>query len=381
MHIARYGRLLLLGIVVLAASAASYAQIGVGISVGFGPPALPVYEQPPCPAAGYIWTPGYWAYGPDGYYWVPGTWVMAPQPGFLWTPGYWGWGGSAFIFHVGFWGPHIGFYGGINYGFGYFGTGFQGGEWRGGQFYYNRSVSNVNITNIHNTYNTTVINNTTVNRVSYNGGNGGINARATSEEEAAERDRHIGPVAAQTQHEEAARNDPQQRASVNQGRPPVAATARPGELKGEGAVPAREAGAPYHAPAEAGRGENNAPRPGNNEANRPENAGRPENNVPRPPTDAKDLQAHETPTRPNTGNAKLDQKYSQQQDKMIQKQNQQHQKLAQQQEKEHQQLAQRNASDAQRQQVEQRHAQQTQKLEQRHTQQQQHLQQKQAPRK
>jgi hypothetical protein len=36
---------------------ASSAQIG--ISVSFGPPALPVYEQPPCPDEGYIWTPGY----------------------------------------------------------------------------------------------------------------------------------------------------------------------------------------------------------------------------------------------------------------------------------------------------------------------------------
>ena len=27
------------------------------------PPPLPVYEQPPCPVEGYIWTPGYWAWG------------------------------------------------------------------------------------------------------------------------------------------------------------------------------------------------------------------------------------------------------------------------------------------------------------------------------
>jgi hypothetical protein len=55
-------------------------------------PALPVYEQPICPAEGHIWTPGYWAYDYQDadYYWVPGTWVMAPQVGFLWTPAYWG---------------------------------------------------------------------------------------------------------------------------------------------------------------------------------------------------------------------------------------------------------------------------------------------------
>ena len=67
------------------------AQIAVGVSIRVGPPAIPVYEQPPCPQEGYLWTPGYWAYGEAGYYWVPGVWVAAPRPGFLWTPGYWGW--------------------------------------------------------------------------------------------------------------------------------------------------------------------------------------------------------------------------------------------------------------------------------------------------
>src|SRR5580700_11195668 len=276
-------------LVLLGLSAAAYAQIGISISLA--PPELPTYEQPLCPGDGYLWTPGYWAYGDAdaGYYWVPGAWVMAPEIGFLWTPGYWGWGGNGYAFNEGYWGANVGFYGGVSYGFGYFGEGFQGGRWQGGQFYYNRSVSNVNITNIHNVYNTTVINNTTVNRVSYNGGNGGITARATPQEEAAEHEQHLPPVAAQTQHEEAARNDPQQRASVNQGRPPVAATARPGELKGEGAVPAREAGAPYHAPAgergneQAGRPESNVPRPPNAGERGSEPAGRPANNVPRPP--------------------------------------------------------------------------------------------------
>ncbi len=56
--------------------ASAPAQVSVGISVGFAPPELPVYEQPICPGEGYIWTPGYWAWDPDDedYYWVPGTW-------------------------------------------------------------------------------------------------------------------------------------------------------------------------------------------------------------------------------------------------------------------------------------------------------------------
>ena len=45
----------------------------------------------------------------------------------------------AMIFHEGYWGPHVGFYGGIDYGFGYTGAGYAGGYWNNGAFYYNRS--------------------------------------------------------------------------------------------------------------------------------------------------------------------------------------------------------------------------------------------------
>jgi hypothetical protein len=361
----------LFALVVSAISAASFAQVSIAIRIG--PPALPVYEQPLCPAEGYIWTPGYWAYDYDygDYYWVPGTWVLAPEAGFLWTPGYWGWGGDRFLFHEGYWGPRVGFYGGINYGFGYFGNGYEGGRWDHDRFFYNRSVNNVNVTNIHNVYNTTVINNTTVNRVSYNGGSGGINARPTHQEEAAQRERHLPPVGAQTQHLEAARANPELRASANHGRPPVAATPRPGAFNERGAVPAREAGAPYHPEAHGGaespRGNTSVPRP--------------ENNVPRPPapTHAKDLTPHPRPAAPNTGNAKLDQKYQQQQEKLYAKQQQEHQRLQQKQEQDHQRMAQQQANEARTQQMEQRHQQQTQQLEQRHVQQQQHMQQGQQP--
>jgi hypothetical protein len=331
-------RLLLLALLIVAIPALSFAQFGVSITIA--PPALPVYEQPPCPAEGYLWTPGYWAYADDSYYWVPGTWVQPPEVGFLWTPGYWGWGGGRYAFNEGYWGLHVGFYGGVSYGFGYFGEGYEGGRWDNGRFFYNRSVNNVNITNIHNTYNTTVIHNTTVNRISYNGGNGGINARPTPEQEAAAHERHIQPVAVQTQHEQAARNNPQQRASVNQGKPAVTATSRPGELQ-----------------------------------NRAE--------VPRPPANAvhpNDLPPRERPAPPNTGNAKLDQKYQQQQERVSAQQDKERQKLQQQQDREHQTMARQNASEATKQQVEQRHQQQTQQLVQKHAQQQQHLIEKQHPR-
>jgi hypothetical protein len=240
---------LFLALAMLAVPCTSSAQISVGVSIRIAPPALPVYTQPVCPGDGYIWTPGYWAYGPDGYYWVPGTWVMAPAVGMLWTPGYWGWGGGVYAWHGGYWGPHIGFYGGVNYGFGYGGVGYEGGYWNHGVFAYNRSVTNVNVTVIHNTYNKTVINNTTVNRVSYSGGTGGINARPNHGEEAAAREHHVQATSEQMQHEHVASTNRAQLASANHGRPAFAATAKPGEFNGHGATAANRPAGPNNAAA------------------------------------------------------------------------------------------------------------------------------------
>jgi hypothetical protein len=99
-----------------ALSFAALAQPIVDIRVGVPPPPLPIYEQPPIPEQGYIWTPGYWASDGYDFCWVPGTWVLAPQPGLLWTPGYWGWLDGAYVFNEGYWAPHVGFYGGVDYG-------------------------------------------------------------------------------------------------------------------------------------------------------------------------------------------------------------------------------------------------------------------------
>ena len=222
-----FARCFSLALLFLAIPAASFA--GVVVSVAVAPPVLPVYEQPPCPGDGYIWTPGYWAYGPHGYYWVPGTWAMPPTVGLLWTPGYWGWGNGVYVWHGGYWGPHIGFYGGVNYGFGYFGSGYEGGYWSGRHFFYNRTVNNVTITNVH-IYNKTVFNNVTVNRVSYNGGHGGIEARPTHEQERWAHERHFEPTGMQRQHEHAAGGNRAFLASENHGRPAIAATSRPGEF-------------------------------------------------------------------------------------------------------------------------------------------------------
>jgi len=203
------------------------AHAAVIISVGFAPPVLPVYAQPICPGPGYLWTPGYWAYGPDGYYWVPGVWVQPPMAGVLWTPAYWGWEGGAYIFHPGYWGPHVGFYGGINYGFGYTGIGFVGGEWRGGAFFYNRAVANIDVVHVTNVYvrNVTVVNHSTV---AFNGGVGGVHARPSSFEMAAMHEHHFEPTANQMSHQGFAAQNRSQWASFNHGRPTVSAAASVG---------------------------------------------------------------------------------------------------------------------------------------------------------
>ena len=200
--------------------AISSAQVSVGVSVNVGPPALPVYAQPPCPVEGYIWTPGYWGWRTEGYYWVPGVWVAPPRVGFLWTPGWWGFGGGAYLWHPGYWGPHVGFYGGINYGFGYGGVGFWGGRWVGGRFAYNTAVMNVNTSVVHNTYiDRTVVNNTTVNNHYSFNGQGGVNAQPNAQERSFEHEQHMQATSNQASHEQTAREDHGQWASNNHGQP------------------------------------------------------------------------------------------------------------------------------------------------------------------
>jgi hypothetical protein len=292
---------LLLLMIPAALSSPSSAQIGIGISVRIGPPALPIYAQPICPGPGYLWTPGYWAWNDEGgYYWVPGTWVVAPI-GMLWTPGYWGWGGGFYAWHPGYWGPHIGFYGGINYGFGYGGVGFVGGEWRGGAFFYNTAVVRVDTVHVTNVYvnRTVVVNNES--HVAFNGGEGGVQARATAAEESAAREPHQAALAAQTQHEHAASQNKALFASNNHGAPAVAATARPGEFSGHGVVAAK-AGAEYHAPAVSPKearapasAENRSSTPsGSNAANRPFT----------PPNKNNSSNSNRTESAPRTENAR-----------------------------------------------------------------------------
>ena len=257
MRVSRFVLPVLLATSALTAPNVSFGQIAIGVSIGIAPPALPVYEQPPIPAEGYLWTPGYWAYGSEGYYWVPGTWVQPPSVGLLWTPGYWGWSGGNYAYNGGYWGPHVGFYGGINYGYGYGGSGYDGGRWNNGAFAYNRAVNNIGSTHITNVYNSTVVNNrTTVNNISYNGGTGGVTARPTTQDEAILHEQHVAPTPQQVTHVQAAQSDHTLLATANHGIPPIAATPTPAELHGPGVVQAKEAeparaATETHAPAAA----------------------------------------------------------------------------------------------------------------------------------
>lgn len=211
-----------LGFSFMAIQADAQISFGISISARIAPPPLPVYAQPPCPTDGFLWTPGYWAYTDDGYFWTPGVWVRPPQIGYLWTPSYWGYSGGYYGWHSGYWGTHVGFYGGVNYGYGYGGSGYGGGMWQGGGFHYNTAVTNVNTTVIRNTYvNNTVINNTTIvnNRTSFNGGPGGLAARPNAQEQMAVRETHVQPTGEQINHQQAMRQDRNQFASVNHGHP------------------------------------------------------------------------------------------------------------------------------------------------------------------
>jgi hypothetical protein len=215
---------------------------------GEAPPPIPVYDQPPAPEEGYIWVPGVWRWGPEGYFWVPGTWVAPPSPGLLWTPGYWAFAGAVYVFHPGYWGPHVGYYGGINYGHGYFGDGYSGGRWVNNRFEYNTAVTNVNVTNIHNTYNQTVVNNVTnINRVSYVGSPGGpAHAPPAGAPPPVSRELRVPPTPPQQQHHDMARTMPYQNAGHNVGRPPVAATPRPTAYTAHGVTAAKMEGPAYH---------------------------------------------------------------------------------------------------------------------------------------
>lgn len=185
---------------------ASPPDDGEAIETTQTPPPLPEYDQPMAPGPDYYWTPGYWAWGPDGYYWVPGDWVEAPWVGAVWTPPYWAFDNGYYLFHSGYWGPHIGFYGGIDYGFGYPGRGYYGAYWNGGHLFYNSAVTHVNVNVIHNVYRHDVPRFHS-SRASFNGGQGGINIRPTQQERVVTHERRAPAQAVQMRVAQQARQE------------------------------------------------------------------------------------------------------------------------------------------------------------------------------
>jgi hypothetical protein len=166
------------------------------------PPPLPEYVQPPVPGEGYIWTPGYWAWTKAGFYWVPGAWVEPPYEDALWTPGYWVFSSGHYRFYPGHWGLHIGYYGGINYGFGYSGLGYEGGYWQGGHFNYNRVYNNVDQAIEQHLYSYDAGDSAAkVSLPSFNGGTDGVQIRPRPAEVAAGREPYAPRMNTQLDHE------------------------------------------------------------------------------------------------------------------------------------------------------------------------------------
>ncbi len=191
----------------MAAIFSANAFAGIHLSVRIAPPPIAVFDQPPCPGDGYIWTPGYYQNGDYGYYWVAGQWVLPPSEGLLWTPGYWGFSSGAYNWHEGYWGPQVGFYGGINYGNGYFGSGFTGGRWDHGNFHHNTAISNVDRNNVHNVYeDRSVVHPVEGPNHAFNG-RGGSRAQPSPNEMEAGRAPHQGPTQAQSSHADEAHNN------------------------------------------------------------------------------------------------------------------------------------------------------------------------------
>src|ERR1700733_3531009 len=204
--------------------------------VAAAPPPLPSYQQPAIPERGYLWVPGFWAWRksvPD-YFWVPGTWVRPPQSGLLWTPPYWSQVDGGYAYHAGYWASEVGFYGGINYGFGYTGSGYEGGRWKDGSFTYNQAVNNVSSLDSASVYDQAVAVEENASHISYNGGARGTAARPTEQQEKLASGQHIGPTLEQQKQFELAAMDRSLYSKLNNGEPGVAATQHAGILTGPG---------------------------------------------------------------------------------------------------------------------------------------------------
>ena len=169
--------------------------------------------------------------------------------GVFWTPSYWAYAGTIFVFHRGYWGPHVGYYGGINYGFGYGGRGYVGGRWAGNVFEYNRAANNVNASVVHHVYDEPVASHAGSSRVSYNGGPGGTSSVPTARERLAAESRlppqsermHLQPAPRAVSNTPSPTHQvaPAPNRMVSRTPPPVAATPQRVERVTSAATPPR----------------------------------------------------------------------------------------------------------------------------------------------
>jgi hypothetical protein len=228
-----------------ACPSAESARPRVQIVADRPPPPLPDTDQTPLPGPGFIWTPGYWAWNNQDYYWSPGAWVEPPQSGLLWTPPYWAWEDGVYVFHAGAWGPHVGFYGGLAYGFGYYGAGYTGARWKGGELVYNRAVNRFGKVEIADTFDEPAPQ--SPERASFNGGPQGAQAKPTADELAADKDTHSPPTVAQRRLALAASWTQAAYASVNNGKPGIVEAAEPASLSPPAVPPEAPPGGPLTA--------------------------------------------------------------------------------------------------------------------------------------
>jgi hypothetical protein len=211
--------------------APAHAQAQASNVASIAPPPLPSYSQPAVPGPGYIWIPGAWGWNGTGYYWVPAYWALPPAADLLWTPGYWAFNDTDhdYVFHSGYWAKTVGFYGGINYGFGYTGEGYNGGLWRNHQFVYNRAVNDLGKAHVATYANQAFA---PASHISFNGGRGGTTAQPTPEGATA-REHRVGPTPVQVQNQQTASRIQNQRYSENKGAPPITALARANDFSGK----------------------------------------------------------------------------------------------------------------------------------------------------
>lgn len=73
-----------LGVMILLAAGALFAQVSIGVTIGPPPPPRVLRVQPPSPGPSYAWVGGYWYPAGKHYKWHNGYWTRSPYNGARW---------------------------------------------------------------------------------------------------------------------------------------------------------------------------------------------------------------------------------------------------------------------------------------------------------